>query len=267
MGIVNLTDDSFFVQSRCRSVDAALSRISDMLEEGADIIDLGACSTRPGSQSVGAEEEWHRLRPVLTEVRSAFPDLRISIDTYWSAVVSNAYDLIGDFIVNDISAGEDDPQMLDVVGSLGLTYIAMHKRGTPENMQELTDYSDIVAEMLDYFRKFEEKARAAGVRNWVLDPGFGFSKTLNQNWEVLRNLGRFKSLCDESGKPRKILVGISRKSMIYNLLNLTPEQSLAPTQVAHLAALQGDADILRVHDVAQTRHTVHIFNQLTCRES
>ena len=177
MGIVNLTDDSFYEGSRCVGVDAAVSRIGAMLEEGADIIDLGACSTRPGSLPVGEKEEWARLEPVLKAARAAFPDARFSIDTYWASVVRNAYDLIGDFIVNDISAGEDDPMMLPVVGELGLTYIAMHKRGTPESMQGLSDYSDVVEDVKAYFEEFSEKAEHYGIRNWVLDPGIGFAKT------------------------------------------------------------------------------------------
>ena len=142
MGIVNLTDDSYFAESRCVDVAAALKRVSLLLEEGADMIDIGACSTRPGSVPVGAEEEWRRLEPVLKAVKEVFPHVRLSIDTYWASVVRNAYDLIGDFIVNDISAGEDDPDMLPTVGELGLTYIAMHKRGNSQTMQQMTDYQD-----------------------------------------------------------------------------------------------------------------------------
>ena len=174
MGIVNLTDDSYFAESRCVSVEAALDRVAQMVREGVDVVDIGACSTRPGSLPVGEVEEWKRLEPVLLAIRNRFPDLAISIDTYWSSVVKNAYNLIGDFIVNDISAGEDDPEMLATVGDLGLTYIAMHKRGTPMEMQSLTDYNDVVEEVIEYFRKFSEKAASAGILNWVLDPGFGF---------------------------------------------------------------------------------------------
>lgn len=262
MGIVNLTDDSFYQGSRCSGVAEALKKVSEMVASGADIIDFGACSTRPGSQPVGADEEWRRLAPVLAEVRSSFPDAQISIDTYFSSVVSKAYDLIGDFIINDISAGEDDPMMLKTAGLLGLTYVAMHKRGTPADMQEFTDYNDVVSDVIGYFRDFAEKAQAAGIRNWILDPGFGFAKTLEQNWELMRGLPELKALCCESGGPKGVLAGVSRKSMIYKLLDISPEQSLSATQVAHLMAIQGGADILRVHDVSETVSTVRLYNQL-----
>ena len=262
MGIVNLTDDSYFAESRCCSVEVALQRISQMVDEGVDIVDIGACSTRPGSHPVGEVEEWNRLAPVLTAVRDKFPGLVISIDTYWSSVVRNAYDLIGDFIVNDISAGEDDPQMLATVAGLGLTYVAMHKRGTPLEMQSLTDYNDVVKDVIDYFGEFALKAAAVGLRNWILDPGFGFSKTLEQNWEMLRRLSEFKKLQGVDGSAPPLLVGISRKSMIYNLLGISPEESLSATQVAHFIALEGGADILRVHDVAAAVQTVRLYNKV-----
>ena len=258
MGIVNLTDDSFYEGSRCVGVDAAVSRIGAMLEEGADIIDLGACSTRPGSLPVGEKEEWARLEPVLKAARAAFPDARFSIDTYWASVVRNAYDLIGDFIVNDISAGEDDPMMLPVVGELGLTYIAMHKRGTPESMQGLSDYSDVVEDVKAYFEEFSEKSEHYGIRNWVLDPGIGFAKTIEQNYELLRRLDAFKELADS---PR-ILIGVSRKSLIYKYFNISPAESLPATQVLGYAALTKGADILRVHDVAEAVRTVALYRML-----
>ena len=256
MGVVNLTDDSYFAASRCADVDHAVSRVGRLIDEGASIIDIGACSTRPGSQPVGAVEEWRRLGPVLEAVRWTFPQARISIDTYWSEVVSRAYDLIGDFIVNDISAGEDDPQMLPLVGSLGLTYVAMHKRGTPEVMQTLTDYSDVVGDVLTYFNQFTQKALQFGIKDWVLDPGFGFAKTIEQNYQLLSRLDEFKAL----GRP--VLVGVSRKSMVYKYFNISPEESLSATQVLHLRALQLGANILRVHDVAETARTISLYRLL-----
>lgn len=262
MGIVNLTDDSYFAESRCSGVESALQRISQMVDEGVDIVDIGACSTRPGSLPVGESEEWSRLAPVLAAVREKFPDLKISIDTYLSSVVKNAYDLIGEFIVNDISAGEDDPLMLSTVAHLGLPYVAMHKRGTPMEMQSLTDYKDVVKDVLNYFKEFSLKASAAGLQNWIIDPGFGFSKTLDQNWELLKNLSAFKELRDANGRVPKLLVGISRKSMIYKLLNISPEESLPATQVAHFIAIREGADILRVHDVAAAVQTVRICSKV-----
>ena len=256
MGILNLTDDSYFAQSRCDGVDEALARVYNMVAEGATIIDIGACSSRPGSVPVGAEEEWYRLSPVLNAIRKEWPDLRISIDTYWSDVVCRAYDLIGDFIVNDISAGEDDPEMLPTVGHLGLEYVAMHKRGTPEIMQSLTDYTDVVDDVIRYFNQFAQKALQFEIKDWIIDPGFGFAKTLEQNYQMLSRLNEFKTFS------RPLLVGVSRKSMVYNLLNISPEDSLAATQVVHLKALQNGADILRVHDVAEACRTVALYRAM-----
>lgn len=262
MGIVNLTDDSYFAESRCLGMDGTpdigrtLARIGTMLSEGADIIDIGACSTRPGSEGIGENEEWRRLAPVLKAVRKEYPDTRISIDTYWSSVVRKAYDLAGDFIVNDISAGEDDPDMLSAVGELGLTYVAMHKRGNPATMQGLCSYSDVTEEVISYFRRFADRAEKAGVREWILDPGFGFAKTVEQNWQMLRELGKFSAL------GRRILVGVSRKSMVYRLFGITPEESLPQTQVLHFAALENGADILRVHDVAEAVRTAISWKML-----
>lgn len=256
MGIVNMTDDSYFAQSRCSAIDQAVARVGRMLDEGATIIDIGACSTRPGSLPVGAEEEWRRLEPVLKAIKTAYPDVRLSIDTYWSEVVRKTYGLIGDFIVNDISAGEDDPAMLPLVGHLGLTYVAMHKRGTPVVMQSLTDYSDVVGEVLSYFKFFAEKAFQNEISDWILDPGFGFAKTVLQNYELLARLDEFKTV----GRP--LLVGVSRKSMIYKHFNISPEESLPATQALHLRALQLGADILRVHDVAEATRTIALYRML-----
>ena len=261
MGIVNLTDDSYFAESRCVDVQAALERVSLLLDEGADIIDIGACSTRPGSVPVGAEEEWRRLEPVLKAVKETFPHARLSIDTYWSSVVRNAYDLIGDFIVNDISAGEDDPEMLPTVGELGLTYVAMHKRGTSQTMQQMTDYQDVVEDVKSYFDEFSAKAESFGIKDWILDPGIGFAKTIEQNYELIRRLEELKSVRSE-GRSIPILVGLSRKSFIYKYLSISPEDSLPATQVLHLAALQNGADILRVHDVAEAVRTRAIYGLL-----
>lgn len=250
MGIVNLTGDSFYSGSRMLAEDGSvdisrlLSRAGTMLAEGADIIDLGACSTRPGSVPVGAEEEWRRLCPALRALREAFPAMRISVDTYWSSVVERVFDTIGPFLVNDISAGMADPAMLPTVGRLGLPYVAMHSRGTPETMASLTDYDDVVADVKAFFRAFALRASEAGITDWILDPGFGFAKTLEQNWELLHRLHELQEL----GRP--ILVGISRKSMIYKKFNLTPETALEATRQAHLIAVEQGASILRVHDVA-----------------
>ena len=255
LGIVNLTPDSYYAASRTEGTDALLRRVGTMLEEGADVVDLGACSTRPDSAPVGAEEEWRRLEPALKAIRSTFPQARISVDTYWSAVVERAFGLVGPFLVNDISAGVYDPAMLPLVGRLGLPYVAMHLRGTPETMQTLTDYpKGVTAEVLRHFRAFAKRAAKAGVTDWILDPGFGFAKTVEQNWTLLQELDRLQAL------QRPILVGVSRKSMIYKRFGITPEEALPATQVAHYLALRRGATWLRVHDVAEARRTVDIFN-------
>lgn len=267
MGIVNITDDSYFAESRCldgQSVDKAVERTGRLLEEGADIIDIGACSTRPGALQIGPDEEWRRLEPVLRALSGEFPSARISIDTYWSSVVERAYGLIGSFTVNDISAGEDDPKMLPLVGKLGLPYIAMHKKGTPGTMQSLCSYppshreglSDVSCAVSDYFDAFALRAKEYGITSWVMDPGFGFAKDLEQNWTLMREMDRIL-------KPgHKTLVGVSRKSMIYRMFGITPEESLPATQALHMAALDKGADILRVHDVAEAVRTVRIWSKL-----
>ena len=277
MGIVNLTDDSYFADSRCLSSSAldktsekAVARAWKLIREGATIIDIGACSTRPGSEPVGEQVEWNRIAPSLSALLLACPGVRISIDTWWASVIEKAFAataaLIGEdkardtLIVNDISAGEDDPSMLPLVGEIGLEYIAMHKRGNSKTMQSLCDYGNVTEEVLRYFEAFGQKASRYGIRKWVLDPGFGFAKTVDQNYQLLREMdiltGRFSS------EGIRTLVGVSRKSMIYRLFNITPEESLAQTQVLHMKALQCGADILRVHDAAEAARTVEMYHRL-----
>jgi len=304
MGIVNLNDDSFYAASRTPA-GQALSKIAALQAEGAGVIDLGACSTRPGSSQPSLEEEWRRLEPVLKAIAtldgngvtlseafartgsrsdaservtpfptttldnpaqanapenvfpSPFTPLRFSVDTYRAEIVRRTYETIGPFMVNDISAGALDPEMLPLVGRLGLPYVAMHMRGTPETMSTLTDYpTDITSAVLAYFEEFAAKAEQNGIRDWILDPGYGFAKTLDQNYELLRSQRRLLAL----GRP--ILAGVSRKSMIYKLLGITPEEALPATQVIHLAALQQGATWLRVHDVAEAVRTARLFERL-----
>ena len=262
MGIVNVTDDSFYAASRSLDADSVLARIRAMLAEGADIIDIGACSTRPGAAQVSAEQEWARLEPVLKAVGSEFPGLRLSIDTYRSDVVRRAFDVVGKFIANDISAGEADAGMLPAVGQLGLTYVAMHMRGMPENMQSMTEYDDVTADVLCYFDNFARKAAEYGIEDWILDPGFGFAKTMPQNYALLRELHRFRQVKKTDGNSPRILVGVSRKSMIYKLLNISPEDSLPATQALHMAAMLNGADVLRVHDVAEAVRTRELYRLL-----
>ena len=197
MGILNLTGDSYFAPSRCLDgnggmiLSEVIGRVGKMFEEGADIVDIGACSTRPGAALTDEAEEWRRLSPLMDVLRREFPDRMFSIDTFRAGIVENCFDRIGPFIINDISAGEDDPAMLDTAGRLGLTYIAMHKRGVPETMQSLCEYANVTEEIVAYFRHFERKAAASGITDWILDPGFGFAKTVGQNYQLLRDLEEF----------------------------------------------------------------------------
>ena len=297
LGIVNLTPDSFYAGSRVKA-DEAVSRIRQMLSDGADAVDLGACSTRPGSVQPSLEEEWARLEPVLKEMGGSTPWgacpppdkyrgrgpqpgpaghgamggaegatatespqgvlLPISIDTYRSEIVRRAYDLIGPFIVNDISGGQLNPDMLRTVGRLGLPYIAMHMRGTPETMQSLTDYDDVVASVIDYFNEFARKAEDAGIETWLPDPGFGFSKTLDQNYELLHRLGEVVKAFPN----REVLVGVSRKSMVYKALGITPEEAMPATQIIQFQALEKGARWLRVHDVKEALTTARLYSTM-----
>ena len=253
MGIVNLTPDSFFPASRSLSPSgetdsrALLEKVGKMIEDGAGIIDVGACSTRPGSVPVGEEEEWNRLSSPLKLIRSSFPDISLSIDTFRSGIVAKAFDAIGPFIVNDVS-GASDPSILPLAAGLGLPYIATHS--SPEGDE------DVTRRVLGFFRDFALRAEEAGLQEWIADPGFGFGKTLEENWKLMRDLPAL------AATGRRILVGGSRKSMIYKLLNLTPEEVLAPTQALHLAALERGASILRVHDTAEAAGTVKLWRQL-----
>ena len=259
MGIVNLTDDSFYAGSRVLSAggvfdpDHFLDVISGMISEGADILDLGACSTRPGSDSVSEDAEWARLEPALKILAAESPGAMISIDTFRPGIVSRSYDIIGPFIVNDVSGGSES--MWKTVGELGLEYVATHTRGTPKNMQSLTDYEDIVCDVKSFFQEITMAADRFGVEKWILDPGFGFAKTVEQNWILLKELAEFK----EFGRP--ILAGLSRKSFLYKPLGITPSEALPATCAANLLALQGGASILRVHDIAPARQIISVFSQ------
>jgi len=239
MGIVNLTDDSFFEGSRSlgKGIDAILEKIGKMTEDGATMVDIGACSSRPGAFAIGAEKEWERLGKVLPKIRKAFPDIAISIDTEWSEVVRRCYDSIGSIIANDVS-GLSDPDMMHTVISLKIPYVYTFTGDT---------------DMDGYFRNFSIDARKEGLENWIIDPGFGFGKSLKENWRTLRAMGVLRLF----RKP--ILVGLSRKSMLYAPLGITPENALSATVAVNVLALQRGADILRVHDIAQAKEAISIY--------
>ena len=242
MGILNVTEDSFYANSRVMDSDDILNRADKMLKEGADILDIGGYSSRPNAKEIPIKEEIRRTSQAIDLIKSHFPKALISIDTFRSEVAESAL-RAGAVIVNDISAGMLDTKMIDFITANQVPYIAMHMRGNPGNMQKLTEYTDIIPEILFYFSKLMERLRGKGHTDLIIDPGFGFAKTREQNFEILSNLEFFKNL--ES----IILVGLSRKSMIYKTLDTNPSEALNGTTVLNTLALSKGADILRVHDV------------------
>ena len=253
---MSVTPDSFYAGSRTRTPETIERRILEAVGEGATILDIGGYSSRPGAAEVPVEEEWARVKAGVGAARRLAPDAVVSVDTFRSEVARRVLDAVGPVIINDISAGELDPQMLDVVARYGAPYIAMHMKGDPQTMQSLTEYRrDITTEVVFYFRERVERFLAAGIRREriILDPGFGFAKTVDQNYELLSGLHR---LC-ELGFP--VLAGHSRKSMIYKALDTTPEESLAGTVALGWECLRQGARILRVHDVREAADTVRLF--------
>lgn len=257
MAIVNLTPDSFYSLSRHVAYDAAVESVERAIAQGATIVDLGGYSTRPGAAEVSLEEEWQRVKMGLDAVRSVGQGVVVSVDTFRSDIVRRAYEEYGEIIVNDISAGELDENMVATVAELGLRYVAMHMRGTPQTMQSLNDYSEgVVRGVVDYFTKRTSELVAAGIakENIILDPGFGFAKSLEQNYELLASLADVRAL----GYP--LLVGVSRKSMIYRPLGIQPDEALPGSLALAWEALRGGASVLRVHDVGATRQVVDLYN-------
>lgn len=272
MGIINVNGESFYGASRFVAADQIQRQIEAMVSQGASILDLGACSTRPGSIPVTMEQEWEYLRVALDVVGKKFigaktnggEQVKFSIDTFRSTIVRNAYDMIGNFIVNDVSAGEDDLQMLPTVGELGLPYIAMHKRGTPDVMQQMCNYPQgVVVAVTEYFQEFEGRAAQYGIKDFIIDPGFGFAKNLEQNYTLFKGMPQIvDSLEKLYGQRRQLLVGISRKGMIWRPLGITPEDALCPTVAMNLQALLLGADIIRVHDVKEGVQCVKLWECL-----
>lgn len=254
MGILNITPDSFYENSRFEKKEVCY-QVEKMLKDGADFIDIGGYSSRPGANSVTEKEEISRVVPVIQEVTKQFPSVFVSVDTFRSEVARQSI-LSGACIVNDISAGNLDEKMLQVVANEQVTYIGMHMNGTPQTMQNFTQYNDLIQEMIFYFSDKLLKSRELGILDFIIDPGFGFSKTLEQNYLLMKNLEKFKCL------NAPILVGISRKSMIYRLLESSPEDALNGTTALHSVALCKGADILRVHDVKQAKECVKIIETL-----
>ena len=254
MGIINATPDSFHVKSRVVSEQAVLTA-SEMISAGAALLDIGGYSSRPGAIDISLQEELDRVIPIIEKIHTSFPETPISIDTFRAKVAAEAI-ASGASIVNDISSGDDDPEMMSTVAKLNVPYVMMHKKGSPQTMQENPTYNNVVLEVLNYFSEKLKLAQVLGIKDIIIDPGFGFGKSIAHNYELLNALPDFAFL----GKP--ILVGVSRKSMIQKVLHTTTEHALNGTTVLHTIALTKGAKILRVHDVKEAAECIKIMNAL-----
>ena len=253
MGILNITPDSFYKNSRIQQSDTLLERVSAMLADGASILDIGGQSTRPGSDFLKEDEEMARVIPAIMQVHQQFPDAIISVDTFWSAVAAEAVNA-GASIINDISAGSIDPEMKKTVARLNVPYILMHMKGNPQNMQQYPHYENLLTEIIDFFIYQTDKFRDAGVNDIIIDPGFGFGKTVEQNYLLLKNMDMLKILdCS-------LMAGISRKSMVTRTLETSAVNALNGTTVLNTLALIHGAKILRVHDVKEAIESIKIYN-------
>lgn len=253
MGIINVTPDSFYSGSRKNSVEEALGTAKKMIDEGVTILDIGGQSTRPSSEKISAREELERISAVIKEVRNTFPQIYISVDTYYASVASAAVNEGAD-IVNDISGGFIDKEMLHTVASLKVPYICMHMKGTPQNMQQNPSYENVTREVLDYFIERIDTCTKAGLHDIIVDPGFGFGKTIQHNFQLLKDLHLFKIL------QKPLLLGISRKSTVYKTLGITPEQALNGSTVLHTIGLLNGANIIRTHDVKEAIEAIKLCN-------
>ena len=255
MGILNTTDDSFYDGGKYHTIDKALFRCEDMLHEGANIIDIGGQSTRPGADLITENEEIRRTAPVIDAIIKRFPDCIVSIDTFRAAVANHAV-RAGAAIINDVSAGDDDEDMVKTVSRLQVPYIAMHKKGLPKTMQDQPHYENVLQEVKSYLENKVKLYQNAGIEDIVLDPGFGFGKTLDDNYHLLKHLETFHTLnCP-------ILVGVSRKSMVWKLLSTEPSKALNGSTALHMLALAKGAHILRVHDVKEAVECVKIAEEM-----
>lgn len=259
MGILNVTPDSFFDGGKYAEDKTILNHVAQMLDEGADFIDIGAYSSKPGAALVPEAEELSRIVPVVGSIMKHFPEALLSIDTFRSAVAKACVEN-GAAIINDISAGSLDIKMLETIAGLKVPYIMMHMRGNPQTMQQLTHYDDIIKEMLFYFSEKMAQARSFGINDLMIDPGFGFAKTLGQNYTVLNKLDVFQMT------ELPVLVGFSRKSMVYKPLDSNAENALNGTTALNAFALAKGAKILRVHDVKEAAQCVALFNKMTHRQ-
>ncbi len=255
MGIINTTPDSFYKDSRRTALDEILFQAEKMIREGAAIIDVGGQSSRPGSGMIGPEEEIKRVIPAIVEISTRFPEIIISVDTFYSSVASKAV-AAGASVVNDISAGAIDAEMIKTVAGLNVPYVLMHMQGTPLIMQQNPSYEDVTKEVLDFFIFKTAELREAGIKDIIIDPGFGFGKTIDHNFELLKNLGVFKIL------NMPLLLGVSRKSTISKTLGITADEGLNGTTVLNTVGLLKGASILRVHDVKEAVESVKLVSYL-----
>lgn len=256
MGILNVTPDSFYDGSRYNeSLTAAMKQVEKMIEEGADMIDVGGYSSRPGADDISPEEEARRVTEVISSTARNFPNIPISIDTFRAGVAAKAFDA-GANIINDITGGDHDPALRKLAKSYHAPYIVMHMRGTPKDMNQRTQYDDVVKEVLTSLQKKVHDFVQDGITDIAVDPGFGFAKNAGQNFTMLNNLGVFRM----TGKP--VLVGLSRKSMIWRTLEIKPEDALNGTTALHMVALMKGASILRVHDVGEAKECVKLYERL-----
>ena len=256
MGIINVTDDSFYSGSRYTGEQEITEAAGRMLEEGADLLDIGGCSTRPGAQEVPEAVEKERVCKAVSLILGRFPGTVISVDTYRACVAEAAVTGSGASIINDISGGEMDPEMFPLVARLNVPYIMMHMQGTPRTMQLNPQYNDVVADIIFWFGQRISRLREAGVKDIILDPGFGFGKNADHNFEMLRRLYEFRV----AGLP--VMAGLSRKSMIWRTLNISPDEALTGTAALNMAALINGASLLRVHDVREAREVITLFEKI-----
>jgi dihydropteroate synthase len=256
MGIININEDSFYAASRIMDVHALIVRAEKMISDGASILDIGAMSSRPGANIITPEEELKRLMPAVNSLVASFPDTIISVDTVHSKVASEVI-CSGVSMINDISAGEYDPAMIAIVAKESVPYVMMHMKGLPSDMQLNPVYHDIVLEIMQFFTKKIHHAKASGIKDIIIDPGFGFGKTLEHNFELMRNLEVFRIF------DVPVLIGVSRKSMIWKSLNTDAAHALNGTTALHMHALQQGAKILRVHDVKEAMECIEIHRRLT----
>jgi len=258
MGIINATPDSFYEGSRFSGTDKILVQAEKMISEGADILDIGGQSTRPGSEQVSMDTELSRIIGSIEAIHQKFPEIIISVDTYYSTVAKKCIHA-GASIVNDISSGTMDKEMLWTIAAFQVPFVAMHMKGTPQTMQQQADYENVTREVLDFFIRKKDECKTAGIADVIMDPGFGFAKTIANNFKVLKDLSVFKML------DAPLLVGLSRKSSVYKTLGISPEEALNGTTVLNTIALMNGANILRVHDVKEAKEAIKLCGAVSGR--